>query len=148
MARPLCRARGCTSPELYVAWIRTFALRAGHDPTAIPPMDDAHTASGVAVVPFVSRDEWMARCGAYPVCQGATGVCRDVLYMCPHCLNVLHGGQWLRVAWPAQDVQDEIDALLSERPFVDVRNYHPNFGDTIATLRDENDAAPWLARIR
>lgn len=111
---------------------------------ALAPLEvamSAPTAKGEDIEVEVNHGRWVVEC---PDCHGAQLACRtDRRFMCNECGNVTIGGEWRKVAWPAN--AQEIEAILSERPRDRNRNWRP--GETPAGLRAEAAAMGALERI-
>lgn len=84
----------------------------------------------------VSHGQWVADCPT-PGCGGIEFCWPDAdLMWCISCGNEDLGGKWRPVKLPRNRAQ--IEAALAERRFIQNRHWRP--GESIATLKRENDA--------
>lgn len=91
-------------------------------------------ASGPVLQPFVRHGRWVVRCPACPSAMLASRA--DGRFLCCNCGNVMDGGLWLPVEFPAETAH--VEAALLRRPVRQTRNWKPP--ETPADLIDENRA--------
>lgn len=93
----------------------------------------ASVAPHSSVAVSVNHGRWVVDC---PDCAGAQLACRtDHRFMCNECGNVVIGGLWRTVDWPADSLQ--IEKALLVRPLAN-QNWVP--GETVDDLLAENTA--------
>lgn len=91
----------------------------------------AKVAPGADVEVYANEGRWVVQC---PDCNGAQLASRsDRRFMCNECANVVVGGGWRRVIWPAK--AEEIEAAVRRRPRVN-QNWLP--GESVTALHEEN----------
>lgn len=98
----------------------------------VPPFEPQGFAIGASLPAEVVEGQWIVRCDGCPNAQFTARF--DKRFFCVNCLNVNHGGQWVKVRWPRDSEKGE--QVLLARPFFQQRNWLA--GETLAQLIAEN----------
>jgi hypothetical protein len=127
----------------YRPWVASIIKsRWGHD--IVWEIDEEATP----VIAFVNNGDWVARCdlleGTVSPCKGSMVVThRDPVFVCDECVNVEQGNHPRLVEFPDDKSRTIIEDILTARPHPRLRQYRPQNGDTVSSLKEENIIQPW-----
>lgn len=99
------------------------------------PFYPQNIAPNVRAVAFVNDSRWVVACPFD--CNGAQLASKEFRrFFCVDCLNAEADGQWVEVAWPADDFVVDVERLLEVRPDPRTRRWWPN--ESLGVLVAEN----------
>lgn len=108
----------------------------GIDPPGV--FEGAPLSVALDIPPIEPRVEWGRWLVDCPFCTGAQkGAPTATVFLCCDCANAEVGGQFVRVAWPAEEDLAAGEAALMARPNPQHRNWAP-FGETVGSLLCDN----------
>ncbi len=110
----------------------------------VPPYVPQGIAVGDVLYAEVKEGQWIVRCDG---CANSQFTSRaDKRFFCVCCLNAVHGGSWVKVAWPEDRGEDAErgEAVLLARLLFQHRNWEPHESvqDLIEQNREHGDMVP------